>query len=133
MHNTECMRFNIKSKLWKEDVHKDIIKAFYYLNNEYKSKLLPGELFLQSDDVFVSVCDVVVNGACINSTIFQFPKIFLFSLPIALHEPEMATVLLGKQGGYVGGELGNEAWRYSSASPFGWRGTKLPFLPWFVM
>lgn len=45
----------------------------------------------------------------INNTIFQFPEIFLFSLPIALHKPKMVTVLLGKQGRYVGGELGNEA------------------------
>lgn len=56
MHNTERIWCNVKLKLWKEDIHQDIIKAFYYLKNEYKSKLLPGELFLQSGDVCVSVC-----------------------------------------------------------------------------
>lgn len=45
----------------------------------------------------------------VNNTIFQFPEVFLFSLPIASHEPKMATVLLGKQGRYVGSELSNEA------------------------
>lgn len=45
----------------------------------------------------------------INNTIFQFPEIFLFSLPIALHEPKMVMVLFRKQGRYTGGGLGNEA------------------------
>lgn len=43
-----------------------------------------------------------------GKTVFQFPKMFLFSLLIDSHEPKMVTVLLGKQGRYVGSELGKE-------------------------
>lgn len=44
MCNTECAWSSVKLKVWKEEVHKDIIKAFYYLKNEFKSKLLPGNI-----------------------------------------------------------------------------------------
>lgn len=44
MHHTECTWSSVKLKVWKEYVHKDIIKAFYYLKNDYKSKLLQGNI-----------------------------------------------------------------------------------------
>lgn len=44
MHNTECTWPSVKLNVWKEKVHKDMNKAFYYLKNEYKSKLLQGNI-----------------------------------------------------------------------------------------